>query len=104
MSVSNIIDPVTNKIYPQYVPGAGSVPLNKGELITALANQTEVALPTGPNGTFLSATTDPANIYGLVWSAIPGATPLAQGQLLSANQAGTATVVTAPVFQHRRIM
>jgi len=98
MSYSHLIDPATGKIADQFIGQGGGVQLNKGELITALANQTEVALATGANGTFLSATNDPLNIYGLNWVGIPGVTPLAQGELLSADLAGNATIVTAPVF------
>ena len=94
MSVSSIIDPATGQIYDDLIPQGGGVPLAKGQLISANLAGKEVAVPTGLNGTILSA--DPAQDDGLRWIAVPGATPLAQGQLLSANLAGDATVVVAP--------
>ena len=94
MSVSSIIDPATGKIFDNLVPQGGGVPLAKGQLLSADALGVEHAVPTGINGTILSA--NPAADYGLSWIAVPGATPLAQGQLLSADLAGTATVVQAP--------
>lgn len=94
MSASNLINPATNQIYDQYIPQGGGIPLTKGQLISANALGVEVAVPTGANGTILSA--DPTQDDGLRWIAVPGATPLAQGQLLSANAAGDATIVAAP--------
>jgi len=96
MSVSSIIDQSTGKIYDDLIPQGGGVPLTKGQLISADQNGKEVAVPTGANGTILSA--DPAQDDGLRWIAVPGATPLAQGQLLSADQNGDATIVVAPVL------
>ena len=96
MSVSSIIDQSTGKIYDDLIPQGGGVPLTKGQLISADGNGKEVAVPTGANGTILSA--DPAQDDGLRWIAVPGATPLAQGQLLSADQNGDATIVVAPVL------
>ena len=94
MSVSSIIDQATGKIYDDLIPQGGGVPLTKGQLISADALGREVAVPTGANGTILSA--DPNQDDGLRWIAVPGATPLAQGELLSANLAGDATIVVAP--------
>ena len=94
MSVSSIINPATGQIYDDLIPQGGGIPLTKGQLISANGAGKEVAVPTGANGTILSA--DPAQDDGLRWIAVPGATPLAQGQLLSADQAGDATIVTAP--------
>ena len=94
MSVNSIINPATGQIYDDLIPQGGGIPLTKGQLISANALGKEVAVPTGANGTILSA--DPAQDDGLRWIAVPGATPLAQGQLLSADLAGDATIVTAP--------
>lgn len=94
MSISNIINKATGQIYDELIPQGGGVPLTKGQLISANALGKEVAVPTGANGTILSA--DPAQDDGLRWIAVPGATPLAQGQLLSADLAGDATIVNAP--------
>jgi hypothetical protein len=96
MSASNLINSATGKIYDQYIPQGGGVNLSRGQLISAVADGTEVAVPTGANGTFLQADSDPLQLDGLRWVAIPGVTPLAQGQLLSADLAGDATIVTAP--------
>jgi len=94
MSVASIIDQATGKIYDDLIPQGGGVPLTKGQLISADALGNEVAVPTGANGTILSA--DPNQDDGLRWIAVPGAVALAQGQLISANLAGDATIVTAP--------
>ena len=94
MSISSLIDTATGQIYDNLIPQGGGIPLAKGQLISADALGKEVAVPTGANGTILSA--DPAQDDGLRWIAVPGATPLAQGQLLSADLAGDATVVVAP--------
>ena len=42
MSVSSIIDPTTGKIYDDLIGQGGGVSLEKGQIITAIANQTEV--------------------------------------------------------------
>ena len=56
MSVSSIIDPTTGKIYDDLIGQGGGINLEKGQIITALANQTEVPFPTVPpaNGSVLS--------------------------------------------------
>ena len=46
MSASNLVDPLTNKIYDQYIPQGGGVALTKGQLITADGAGTEVPFPT----------------------------------------------------------
>ena len=95
MSVSSIIDKATGKIFDDLIPQGGGINLNKGQIITATA-QNEVAFPDAPpaNGSVLSY--DSNTDTGLRYIAVPGAVALAQGQLLSANGAGDPTVVVAP--------
>ena len=98
MSVSSIINRATGKIYDELIPQGGGVALTKGQLITA-NNQNppvEVALPVGVNGTILMA--DSTQDDGLRWAVVPGAIPLAQGQLISADLAGDPTLVPAPIL------
>jgi len=94
MSVSSIIDKTTGKIYDNLIPQGGGIPLTKGQLISADGLGNEVAVPVGANGTILSA--DSNAVDGLSWIVVPGAVALAQGELISANLAGDATIVTAP--------
>lgn len=96
MSVSSIIDYTTGKIFDNLIPQGGGVNLQKGQLISALADTTEVAVPVGVNGTILMA--DSNQLDGLRWAVVPGALPIAQGELISANLAGDPTLVPAPVF------
>jgi len=97
MSFNTIIDPATNKIFDALIPEGGGINLDKGQLITALANQTEVAFPTVPpaNGSVLSydATTD----TGLRYIANnPTALALNYQQLFSATAGNNITPVPAP--------
>lgn len=96
MSASNLVDPLTNKIYDQYIPQGGGVALTKGQLITADAGNVEVAFPTvaPADGSVLSY--DSTEAFGLKYIAIPGVTPLDYQELLSANLANQSTVVPAP--------
>jgi hypothetical protein len=96
MSASNLVDPLTNKIYEQYIPQGGGIALTKGQLITADGAGTEVAFPTvaPANGTILSY--DSTELFGLKYIAVPGATPLDYQELLSANPANQSTIVPAP--------
>jgi hypothetical protein len=96
MSVSSIIDPATGKIYDDLIGQGGGINLDKGQIITALANQTEVAFPDVPpaNGSVLSydATTD----TGLRYIANnPTALTLNYQQLFSASAGNNITVVPA---------
>jgi len=94
MSVSSIFNSTTGKIYEELIPQGGGVPLGKGQLLSALANGTEVAVPVGANGSVLSC--DSNQDDGLQWIAIPQAIPIQHGQLLSANLGGDTTIVPAP--------
>lgn len=94
MSVSSIFNSTTGKIYEELIPQGGGVPLTKGQLLSALADGTEVAVPIGANGSVLSCNT--AQDDGLQWIALPQAIALTQGELISANQAGDTTKVPAP--------
>jgi len=98
MSASNLVDPLTNKIYDQYIPQGGGISLTKGQLITADGAGTEVAFPAPAsvpaNGSILSY--DSAELFGLKYIAVPGATPLDYQELLSANQANQSTIVPPP--------
>jgi hypothetical protein len=94
MSVSSIINNLTGKIYDNLIPQGGGIPLTKGQLISADINGVEVAVPVGANGTILMA--DSNQDDGLRWAVVPGAQALTQGELISANQAGDVTIVTAP--------
>jgi hypothetical protein len=94
MSVSSIFNSTTGKIYEELIPQGGGVPLTKGQLLSALADGTEVAVPIGANGSVLSCNT--AQDDGLQWIALPQAIALTQGELISANQAGDTVVVPAP--------
>ena len=96
MSASNLVDPLTNKIYDQYIPQGGGVSLTKGQLITADGAGTEVAFPAvaPANGSILSY--DSTELFGLKYIAVPGATPLDYQELLSANPANQSTIVPAP--------
>jgi hypothetical protein len=98
MSASNLVDPLTNKIYDQYIPQGGGVSLTKGQLITANGAGTEVAFPAPASvpadGSILSY--DSTELFGLKYIAVPGATPLDYQQLISANPANQSTVVPAP--------
>lgn len=96
MSVSSIFNSTTGKIYDELIPQGGGVPLTKGQLLSALADGTEVAVPIGANGSVLSCNT--AQNDGLQWIALPQAIALTQGELISANQAGDTVVVPAPQF------
>jgi hypothetical protein len=44
MSASNLINSATGKIYDQYIPQGGGVNLTRGQLISAVADGTEVAV------------------------------------------------------------
>ena len=96
MSISNIINKATGKIFDDLIPQGGGIPLTKGQLISADGLGNELAVPVGVNGTILSA--DSTQDDGLRWIAVPGAIPLTQGELISADQNGDATIVTAPQF------
>nr|WPF46426.1 MAG: hypothetical protein [Lake Baikal virophage 1] len=98
MSVSSIINSATGKIYDDLIPQGGGVALTKGQLISANSQNppVEVAVPVGANGTVLMA--DSNAVDGLSWAVVPAALQLAQGQLISADLAGDATLVTAPVL------
>jgi hypothetical protein len=96
MSWSSLVDPATKKFYPSLVPEGGGVNLQKGQLITANAQNVETALPVGANGTILMADSNQA--LGLRYAVVPGAVALAKAELISADAAGTATIVTAPAF------
>jgi len=96
MSFNTIIDPATHKIFDALIPEGGGINLDKGQLITALANQTEVAFPDVPpaNGSVLSydATTD----TGLRYIANnPTAIALDFQQLFSATAGNNITAVPA---------
>lgn len=95
MSWSALVDKTTGKFYDNLIPQGGGINLAKGQIITATATQ-EVAFPDVPpaNGSILSYNS--ATLTGLEYVAVPGATPLAKGQLLSANAGGVPTIVTAP--------
>jgi len=95
MSVSSIIDPTTGKIYDDLIGQGGGINLDKGQIITATA-QNEVAFPDVPpaNGSVLSydATTD----TGLRYIANnPTALALEYQQLFSATAGNNITVVPA---------
>lgn len=96
MSASNLVDPLTNKIYDQYIPQGGGVSLTKGQLITANGAGTEVAFPTvaPADGSILSY--DSTELFGLKYIAVPGVTPLDYQQLISANPANQSAIVPAP--------
>ena len=96
MSASNLVDPLTNKIYDQYIPQGGGVSLTKGQLITANGANVEVPFPTvaPADGSVLSW--DSTEAFGLKYIAIPGVTPLDYQELLSANPANQSTKVPAP--------
>ena len=96
MSWSALVDPATKKFYPSLVPEGGGVNLQKGQLITANAQNVETALPVGANGTILMA--DSNQPLGLRYAVVPGAVALAKADLISADAAGTPTIVTAPAF------
>jgi hypothetical protein len=96
MSVSSIIDPTTGKIYDDLIGQGGGINLDKGQIITATA-QNEVAFPDVPpaNGSVLSydATTD----TGLRYIANnPSALALDYQQLFSATAGNNITAVPAP--------
>jgi hypothetical protein len=96
MSFNTIIDPATQKIFDALIPEGGGVPLQKGQLITAVAGGTEVAFPVAPpaNGSVLSydATTD----TGLRYIANnPTALALNYQQLFSATAGNNITAVPA---------
>jgi hypothetical protein len=96
MSWSSLVDPATRKFYPSLVPEGGGVNLQKGYLITANAQDVETALPVGADGTILMA--DSNQTLGLRYAVVPGAVALAKADLISADAAGTPTIVTAPAF------
>jgi len=98
MSVSGIINKLTGKIYDELIPQGGGVALTKGQLISANDQNppVEVAVPVGANGTILMA--DSTQTDGLRWAVVPGAIALAQGDLLSGDQAGNPAIVPAPVL------
>lgn len=96
MAANSLIDPATNKFYPDLVPEGGGVNLQKGYLITANAQNEEKALPVGADGTILMA--DSNQLLGLRYAVVPGAVALAKADLISADMAGTPTIVTAPAF------
>ena len=101
MSFNTIIDPATHKIFADLIPEGGGVGLDKGQLITALQNQTEVAFPTVPpaNGSVLSydATTD----TGLRYIANnPTALTLDYQQLFSATAGNNITAVPASLHDN----
>ena len=96
MSWSSLVDPATKQFYPSLVPEGGGVNLQKGYLITADAQNKETALPVGANGTILMA--DSNQPLGLRYAVVPGAVALAKADLISADAAGTPTIVTAPAF------
>ena len=96
MSVNSIINPATGKIYDDLIGQGGGINLMKGQIITAIANQTEVPFPDVPpaNGSVLSydATTD----TGLRYIANnPTALALNYQQLFSATVANNITPVPA---------
>ena len=96
MAWNALVDQTTNKFYPDLIPEGGGVPLQKGYLITADAQNKETALPVGANGTILQANSGAT--LGLSWAVVPGAVALAKADLISADMAGTPTIVTAPAF------
>lgn len=98
MSISNIIDPLTRKIYDALIPQGGGVSLTKGQLITADANNVEIALPVGADGTVLSC--DSTQPDGLRYIAIPASVVLSKAELISANAVGNTTVVPPPAVDN----
>ena len=101
MSVSSIIDPTTGKIYDDLIGQGGGINLNKGQIITALANQQEVPFPDVPpaNGSVLSydATTD----TGLRYIANnPTAITLNYQELFSATAGNNLTPVPASLHDN----
>lgn len=98
MAWNALVNPLTGKFFPSLVPEGGGVALAKGQIITAIAGGQEVAFPVAPpaNGTILSA--DSTEPTGLRYIAVPGATPLSTGQLISGDAGNNPTIVTAPVF------
>jgi len=96
MSISNIINKATGKIYDDLIPQGGGINLDKGQIITA-TTQNEVAFPDVPpaNGTVLSydSTTD----TGLRYIANnPTALALNYQELFSATAGNNITPVPAP--------
>jgi len=96
MAWNALVDQTTHKFYPDLIPEGGGVPLQKGYLITANAQNEEKALPVGADGTILMA--DSNQTLGLRYAVVPGAVALAKADLISADMAGTPTIVTAPAF------
>ncbi len=96
MAWNALVNSATGKIFPSLIPEGGGVPLAKGGLITAEAGGTEKALPVGADGTILMA--DSNQTLGLRYAVVPGAVALAKADLISADMAGTPTIVTAPAF------
>lgn len=96
MSVSSIIDPITGKIFDNLIGQGGGVSLTKGQLITANAQDKEVAFPTvaPADGTILSY--DSNEPFGLKYIAVPGAVAIDFQQILSANNANAPTAIPAP--------
>jgi hypothetical protein len=100
MSVSNIIDPATGKIYDELIGQGGGVNLQKGQIITALANQTEVAFPDAPpaDGSILSY--DSTQTTGLRYIANPAGIALDYQELISADNTNNTSIVPAPLHDN----
>lgn len=101
MSVSGIINSATGKIYDELIPEGGGINLKKGQLITALADTTEVAFPTVPpaNGSVLSY--DATTTTGLRYIANnPTAITLNYQQLFSATAGNNLTPVPASLHNN----
>jgi len=96
MAWNALVNSATGKIFPSLIPEGGGVPLTQGQLITANAQNVETALPVGVNGTILMA--DSNQPLGLRYAVVPGAVALTKAELISADAAGTPTIVTAPAF------
>jgi len=96
MAWNALVDSTTGKFFPSLIPEGGGVALTQGQLITANAQNKETALPVGANGTILMA--DSNQPLGLRYAVVPGAVALSKADLISADAAGTPTIVTAPAF------
>jgi|694.fasta_scaffold04419_10 hypothetical protein len=95
MSISTIINPETGKIYDELVPQGGGIPLQKGQIITALNGGKEVPFPTSPpiNGSILSYNDNEPT--GLKY--IPSANiEIDYQELLSSTSANVPTVILPP--------
>jgi hypothetical protein len=100
MSFNTIIDPITHKIFDALIPEGGGVPLQKGQIITAIAGGTEVAFPVAPpaDGSILSYDSNEAT--GLKYIANPAGIPLDYQQLISADATNNTSIVPAPLHNN----